>query len=39
MGIGREPAQVRIPRAALDAFAAALSVQTVAMRTWPDGIE
>ncbi|MGC5359574.1 hypothetical protein ACPXCS_37185 [Streptomyces sp. DT190] len=38
-GIEREPAEVRIPKAALDAFAAALSVRTVAMRTWPDGIE
>ncbi|MCF2131007.1 hypothetical protein L1I79_31970 [Strepomyces sp. STD 3.1] len=38
-GIEREPAEVRIPQAALDAFAAALSVRTVAMRTWPDGIE
>ncbi|MFB9608689.1 hypothetical protein ACFFTQ_37630 [Streptomyces roseofulvus] len=38
-GIEREPAEVRIPRTALDAFAAALSVQTVAMRTSPDGIE
>lgn len=35
----REPAQVRIPEAALDAFAAALNVRTVAMRAWPDGIE
>jgi hypothetical protein len=35
----REPAEVRIPRAALDAMAAALSVRTVAMRAWPDGIE
>ncbi|MFI1829739.1 hypothetical protein ACH41E_25350 [Streptomyces sp. NPDC020412] len=34
-----EPIEVRIPRAALDAMAAALSVRTVAMRTWPDGIE
>lgn len=39
VGMEREPAEVRIPRAALDAFAAAMSVQTVAMRTWPDGIE
>ncbi|MFG3042824.1 hypothetical protein ACGFYZ_38585 [Streptomyces sp. NPDC048330] len=38
-GIEREPAEVRIPKTALDAFAAALSVRTVAMRTWPDGIE
>ncbi|MFJ3099559.1 hypothetical protein [Streptomyces hydrogenans] len=38
-GIEREPAEVRIPRTALDAFGAALSVQTVAMRAWPDGIE
>ncbi|MEU0688370.1 hypothetical protein [Streptomyces uncialis] len=37
-GIEREPAEVRIPRIALDAFAVALSVRTVAMRTWPDGI-
>ena len=29
----------RVPRAALDAMAAALSVRTVAMRAWPDGIE
>ncbi|MFG2629931.1 hypothetical protein [Streptomyces sp. NPDC048473] len=39
VGIEREPAEVRIPKTALDAFAAALSVRTVAMRTWPDGIE
>lgn len=32
-GIEREPAEVRIPNGALDAFAAALSVRTVAMRT------
>ncbi|MFD8732021.1 hypothetical protein [Streptomyces sp. NPDC059611] len=39
-GIERELAEVRIPKAALDAFAAALSVRTVAMRTWPnDGLE
>ncbi|MFB6945626.1 hypothetical protein ACFWGL_36340 [Streptomyces sp. NPDC060286] len=38
-GIEREPTEVRIPQAALDAFAAALSVRTVAMRAWPDGIE
>ncbi|MFE9334830.1 hypothetical protein [Streptomyces sp. NPDC006925] len=38
-GIEREPAEVRVPKTALDAFAAALSVRTVAMRTWPDGIE
>ncbi|GAA1339833.1 hypothetical protein GCM10009647_083200 [Streptomyces sanglieri] len=38
-GIEREPAEVRIPQDALDAFAAALSVRTVSMRTWPDGIE
>ncbi|MBC2878673.1 MULTISPECIES: hypothetical protein [Streptomyces] len=36
---GPERAEVRIPRAALDALAAALSVRTVAMRVWPDGIE
>ncbi|GAA2564658.1 MULTISPECIES: hypothetical protein [Streptomyces] len=35
----REPSEVRIPRAVLEAMAAALSVRTVAMRTWPDGIE
>ncbi|MGZ2361721.1 hypothetical protein LRE75_34445 [Streptomyces sp. 372A] len=36
-----EPKQseVRIPKAAIDALAAALSVRTAAMRTWPDGIE
>ncbi|MEU9197891.1 hypothetical protein [Streptomyces hundungensis] len=38
-GIEREPAEVRIPKTALDAFAAALSVRTVAMRKWTDGIE
>ncbi|WDN56659.1 hypothetical protein [Streptomyces clavuligerus] len=38
-GIEGEPAEVRIPRAALDAMAAALSVRTAAMRTWPDGID
>ncbi|MEV6190310.1 hypothetical protein [Streptomyces albidoflavus] len=39
-GIEREPAEVRIPKAALNAFAVALSVRTVAMRTWPnDGLE
>ncbi|MGW3268525.1 hypothetical protein [Streptomyces sp. NPDC001056] len=38
-GLERESAEVRIPKTALDAFAAALSVRTVAMRTWPDGIE
>jgi hypothetical protein len=38
-GIEREPAEVRIPETALDAFAVALSVRTVAMGTWPDGIE
>lgn len=32
-GTEREPAEVRIPKAALDAFAAALSVRTVAVRT------
>lgn len=37
-GIEREPVEVRIPKAALDAFAAALSVRTAAIRTWPDGI-
>lgn len=35
----REPSEVRVPRAALEAMAAALSVRTVAMGTWPDGIE
>ncbi|MEU5958769.1 hypothetical protein [Streptomyces sp. NPDC047525] len=35
-GIEREPAEVRIPKSALDAFAVALSVRTVAMRTWPN---
>ncbi|MER5883675.1 hypothetical protein ABT160_07585 [Streptomyces sp. NPDC001941] len=35
----RKPAEVRIPKAALDAFAAALSVRTAAMRTWSDGIQ
>ncbi|WP_409239438.1 hypothetical protein [Streptomyces sp. PA5.6] len=38
-GIEREPVEVRIPGAALDAYAVALSVRTVAMRAWPDGIE
>ncbi|MFK0017501.1 hypothetical protein [Streptomyces sp. NPDC091027] len=38
-GIEREPAEVRIPKAALNAFAVALSVHTVAMRIWPDGTE
>ncbi|MET8768252.1 hypothetical protein [Streptomyces sp. NPDC004658] len=38
-GIEREPAEVRIPKDALDAFAAALSVRTAAVRTWADGIE
>ncbi|WP_234374054.1 MULTISPECIES: hypothetical protein [Streptomyces] len=33
-----EPTELRIPRTALDALAAAISVQTVASRTWPDGI-
>ncbi|MYR41276.1 hypothetical protein [Streptomyces sp. SID5910] len=34
-----ERSEVRIPKTALDALAAALSVRTAAMRTWPDGIE
>lgn len=38
-GTEREPTEVRISKAALGAFAAAPSVRTVAMRTWPDGIE
>ncbi|MFF0171230.1 hypothetical protein [Streptomyces prasinus] len=38
-GTDREPAEVRIPGAALEAMAAALNVRTAAMRTWPDGIE
>jgi hypothetical protein len=38
-GIERERAEVRRPQVALDAFAAALSVRTVAIRAWPDGIE
>ncbi|BCL26826.1 hypothetical protein GCM10017557_16850 [Streptomyces aurantiacus] len=33
-GIEREPAEVRIPKTALDAFAVVLSVRTVAMRKW-----
>ncbi|MFF3019703.1 hypothetical protein [Streptomyces sp. NPDC057939] len=39
-GIERKPAEVRIPKTALDAFAVAMSVRTVAMRKWPnDGLE
>ncbi|MFE1476490.1 hypothetical protein ACFW6N_21890 [Streptomyces cyaneofuscatus] len=34
-----EPTEVRIPRTALHALAAAISVQTVASRTWSDGID
>jgi hypothetical protein len=36
---GGEPAELGIAFAALEAPAAAISVRTVAMRTWPDGIE
>lgn len=39
MGEFGELGAVQIPHAALDALAAALSARTVAMRTWPDGLE